>query len=179
MVWSYENTLPNGEFKGGFVPRITFLVRDNETFRFGDHCVLTMIGRGHTPGCLNFVFDVHEGEETHKVMLHGGFIAFGPDAYMDFNGVYPYGVQWSVDEALSYASTSVRMWEYVKEHHCDVYLNPRTFACDFFEHAATNAARKPGEKSELLHARILCSMVLTRNPMSTNSPATSTQSRMV
>jgi len=28
-----------------------------------------------------------------------------------------------------------------------VYLNPHTFACDFFEHAKANAGRKPGAKN--------------------------------
>lgn len=143
LVWSRENVGPNQEFKEGFVPRITFLLRDGETYSFGDHSIYTMIGGGHTPGCMNYFFDVHEKGETHRVMVGGGFGIFGPGAYPD--GAYPYGVQWGVDQALHYASTSVRAWEHVKQTHCDVYFNPHPHLCNFDERLAAWEKRGEGD----------------------------------
>lgn len=143
MIWSRENVGPDQELKEGFVPRITFLVRDGETYTFGEHSILVMIGGGHTPGCLNFFFDVHENGERHRVMVGGGFGIFGPGHYAD--GGYPYGVQWSVDQALNYASSSVRAWEHVKETHCDVYFNSHPHLCDFEERMTAMENRGAGD----------------------------------
>ena len=57
MVSSPDNYLGIRNLR---LPRITRLVRDGEDLTFGDHTVHAMLAPGHTPGCLNYSFEVHD-----------------------------------------------------------------------------------------------------------------------
>ncbi len=136
MVWCDEN-----RDKAPELPRITRLVQGGDVLAFGDHTVEVLDGKGHTPGCLNYAFAVHDHGEEHRVMMVGGYGVFGPGNYM---GEYPYPTQWAVEQALDFAASQARAWEYVKEHHCDVYLNPHPHLCDMLATAEKNKHRAPG-----------------------------------
>lgn len=137
LLWCDENRGKDAPF-----PRITRLVKGGEEISFGDHTVTVLDGAGHTPGCLNYSFTVHEGEEEHRVIMVGGYGVFGPGSYPEHE--YPYGVSWAVEQALTFASTCVSTWEYCKENHCDVYLNPHPHLCDLVENGEKNRARQDG-----------------------------------
>ncbi len=140
MSWSHENMGPH---KPQVLPRVDRLLRPGDVLVYGDHTVEILDGAGHTPGCLNFAFDVHDHGEKHHTVMMGGYGIFGPGRYHD--GPYPYGVQWSVDQALLYASTCVRLWEHCKEKGADVFFNPHPHLCDLLKHAEENKGRKEGE----------------------------------
>lgn len=144
MAWSYENMARHVD---PIIPRITKILDDGEELVYGDHTVYVMKAPGHTPGCLNFCFEVHDHGEAHRVVLFGGYGVFGPGCYPDNGGQYPYGVQWGVDNALIFAGACVKTWEYCKAHNCDVYLNPHPHLCGLYECAEDNRNRKDGEPS--------------------------------
>lgn len=137
MAWCDEN-----RDKAPELPRITHLIQGGDSLCFGDHTVDVLDGKGHTPGCLNYSFAVHDGGEEHRVIMVGGYGVFGPGNYI---GSYPYTTQWAVEQALDFAASQTRTWEYVKEHHCDVYLNPHPHLCDMLAMAEKNKARAPGQ----------------------------------
>ena len=127
------------------VPRITRLLKDGEDICFGSHTVHVMAAPGHTPGCLNYSFEVHDGNETHRVIMVGGYGIFGPGAYMGHD--YPYPVEYAVSNALQFAASCVKTWEYCKAAGCDVYLNPHPHLCRLLENDAENKNHKTGEKN--------------------------------
>lgn len=140
---AYMVTCDENRDKDPSIPRITRVVKDGDVLTFGDHQVYVMGAEGHTPGCLNYSFDVHEGSETHRVLMMGGYGVFGPGSYP--GGEYPYGRLYAIDQALKFSYTCVKSWEYCKEHQVDVYLNPHPHLCKLWEHAEENKKRKPGE----------------------------------
>lgn len=140
LSWADENMGPDVPRE---LPRITRILQDGETLTYGSHSIYVMAAPGHTPGCLNFCFDVHDHGEVHHVVMMGGYGVFGPGNYPERE--YPYSTQWAVDQALTFASTCVKTWEYCKEHHCDVYMNPHPHLCKLIEHAEQNRQRGEGE----------------------------------
>lgn len=136
MVWANDNR----EQKEERIAHITKLVKDGDCFTFGDHKIDVLSAPGHTPGCLNYSFDVHDRGEKHRIMLFGGYGVFGPGVYPGENE-YPYSVQWAVDQALTFASSCVKTWEYCKANNCDVYLNPHPHLCDLLNLASKNESR--------------------------------------
>lgn len=140
LSWADENMGPDVPRE---LPRITRVLRDGEVLTYGTHSIYVMAAPGHTPGCLNFCFDVHDRGEVHHVVMMGGYGVFGPGNYPDKE--YPYGVQWAVDQALTFASSCVKTWEYCKSHHCDVYMNPHPHLCELIEHARQNRQRGEGD----------------------------------
>lgn len=126
------------------VPRITKLVTDGEDIRFGSHTVHVIFAPGHTPGCLNYSFEVHDHGEPHRVMMVGGYGVFGPGAYPG-KTPYPFSVTYSVEQALTFAASLVKSWEYAKETDCDVYLNPHPHLCDLLKLAEQNKTRQAGQ----------------------------------
>ena len=132
------------------VPKVNILLEDGKDYVFGDHVIHVLDGAGHTPGCLNYAIEVHEGDEKHLVMIMGGYGIFGPanfyiENYTWNNHEYPYGLQAAVDNALTFASSCERLWLYAKEHNGDVFLNPHPHLCNLFGMAEKAAARTPGD----------------------------------
>ena len=84
-------------------PPVTCFPEDGEDFFFGSHVVHVLEAPGHTPGCLNFSFPVHDGGEEHRVIMVGGYGIFGPGNYPD--GEYPYGTEWALDQAFTFAAS--------------------------------------------------------------------------
>lgn len=151
MVSSVENRGPD---KPQVFPRITRLVEDGEEYTFGEHTISVMSAPGHTPGCLNYSFEVHDGEEAHRILFFGGYGVFGPGSYPETDAPsYPYSTLHAVDQAFQFATSCVKSWEYCKETNCDVYINPHPQLCGFFEHAEKNKARKPGEPNAFVIGR--------------------------
>lgn len=144
MSWSVENQEPGRPLQ---LPRINQVVKDGDELTFGDFTMYVMSAPGHTPGCLNYSFDVHDHGEKHRVIMFGGYGVFGPGNYPDNNHVYPYGLQWAVDQALTFASTCVKTWEYCKANHVDVYFNPHPHLCDLHQHAEENRNRSEGDSN--------------------------------
>ena len=124
-------------------PPITRFVEDGEDLTFGDHTVRVIFAPGHTPGCLNYSFPVHDNGEEHRVIMAGGYGVFGPGFFP--GGEYPYGVNFAVTQAFTFAASLAKTWEYVKETGCDVYLNPHPHLCRVLEYAEENKDRKPGD----------------------------------
>ena len=135
MVWSLDNR----EQKEQSIPHITKYVDDGDSFTFGDHKIEVISAPGHTPGCLNYSFDVHDRGEKHRIMLFGGYGVFGPGYYPGTE--YPLSVEWAVDQALTFASSCVKTWEYCKANNCDVYLNPHPHLCELLNLASKNEQR--------------------------------------
>lgn len=131
------------------IPRITRLVEDGEDLIFGDHTVHVIGAPGHTPGCLNYSFEVHDGGEAHRVIMMGGYGIFGPGRY-PAAPAYPYSVTYAVGQALEFATSCVKTWEYCKEMGGDVYINPHPHLCELLELAEKNKSRKPGEPNALV-----------------------------
>lgn len=146
ISWSDESIGP--EATPNQRPKITQLIKDGDTLNFGDHSIYVMGAPGHTPGCLNYSFTVHDHGEPHRVMMVGGYGIFGPGNYP--REPYPYGVQYAVDHALEFAASCVKTWEYCKEHKCDIYLNPHPHLCNMLEYAGENQNRKEGEPNALV-----------------------------
>lgn len=140
MSWSHENIGPN---KPWLLPPVDLLLHPGDVKEFGDHKVEILNGAGHTPGCLNFAFDVHDRGVKHHAVMMGGYGIFGPGRYPD--EAYPYGVQWSVDQALAFASSCVRLWEHCKENQADVFFNPHPHLCGLFDCAKKNEGRRDGD----------------------------------
>ncbi len=143
MVSSLDNRNKNPLF-----PRITMLVSEGDEISFGSHTVHVMEAPGHTPGCLNYVFPVHHGGEEHRAVMFGGFGVFGPGQYPETD--YPFSVTYAVEQAFTFASTCVKTWEYCKEHHVDIYVNPHPHLCRLLELAAENEGRGPGEPNAIV-----------------------------
>lgn len=142
LAWADENMAPGIQPD---LPRITQLVKDGDEFSFGDHTVYVMGAPGHTPGCLNYSFTVHDHGTPHRVMMVGGYGVFGPGNFM--GRPYPYGVETAVNNAFLFASSCVKTWEYCKEHHCDVYLNPHPHLCGMLDLARENESRREGQEN--------------------------------
>ncbi len=145
MLWGVENH----DFPI-VVPKVNILLEDGKDYVFGDHKIHVLFGEGHTPGCLNYSVEVHENGETHKVAIMGGYGIFGPNtgehSFYGLNGgVYPYGIQAAVDNALQFASSCEKLWLYAKENGCDVFLNPHPHLCALFDMAEKNKNRKDGD----------------------------------
>lgn len=134
------------------VPRITRLVKDGEDLTFGSHTVHVLSAPGHTPGCLNYSFEVHDNGRLHRVIMVGGYGVFGPGVYPGGHE-YPHSVTYAVEQALDFAVSCVKTWEYVKETGCDVYLNPHPHLCDLFALAEQNQSRKEGEENAFVIGR--------------------------
>lgn len=130
------------------VPRITRILRDGEDLTFGEHTVRVISAPGHTPGCLNYSFEVHDRGVPHRVMMVGGYGVFGPGNYPQPE--YPYGVVYAVDQALTFAASCVKAWEYAKGTGCDVFLNPHPHLCSMLELAARNEGRGEGDPNALV-----------------------------
>lgn len=139
MSYCYENNEPKNRFS---LPQVTVLLKDGQDLVFGDHVIHVMMATGHTPGCLNFSMEVHEGEETHRFVMMGGFGIFGPGVYPD--GEYPYGVLEAERLALMFANSCVELWEYAKANNADVFLNPHPQLCDVWPLNEKNQLRQPG-----------------------------------
>lgn len=137
MVWCDEN-----RDKAPELPRITRPLQPGEQLRYGGAVIDVLDGSGHTPGCLNYSFAVHDRGREHRVMMVGGYGVFGPGNY---EGEYPYPTQWAVEQALRFAASQCRAWEYAQTHHCDVYLNPHPHLCELLETAARNTGRGPDQ----------------------------------
>ena len=145
MLWADENMPP----KPQAVPRITRILTPGEKLTFGDHTVEVLDGAGHTPGCLNYAYTVHDKGVPHTAVMMGGYGVFGPGHYE--GGVpYPYSHQWAVEQAFTFASTAVKLWDYAKEHKADVYFNPHPQLCDLVEHARENEAHPEGPNAHII-----------------------------
>ena len=140
MARCYENWEPKNRFQ---LPQVTMLLKDGQDLVFGDHTIHVMMATGHTPGCLNFSMEVHEGKETHRFVMMGGFGVFGPGRYPD--GEYPYGTLEGQRLALAFAYSCVELWEYAKANHADVFLNPHPHLCDVWALNEKNQSRQPGD----------------------------------
>ena len=140
MAYCYENWEPKNRFQ---LPQVTTLLKDGQDLVFGDHTIHVMMSSGHTPGCLNFSMEVHDGEETHRFVMMGGFGVFGPGAYP--KEVYPYSALWAEKYALLSANSCVELWEYAKANHADVFLNPHPHLCDVWKLNEKNQSRQTGE----------------------------------
>lgn len=140
MSCCYENNEPGHRFP---LPQVTILLKDGQDLVFGDHVIHVMMAEGHTPGCLNFSMEVHEGEETHRFVMMGGFGIFGPGVYPA--GDYPYSALEAERLALMFANSCVELWEYAKANHADVFLNPHPHLCDVWPLSEKNQSRRPGE----------------------------------
>ncbi len=140
MVWAVDNR----EQEEQRMPHITKFVDDGDVFTFGEHKIEVVSAPGHTPGCLNYSFEVMDRGQKHRIMFFGGYGVFGPGVYPGKDG-YPYSVQWAVSQALLFADSCVQTWEYCKENNCDVYLNPHPHLCDLLKLAEINRNRKDGD----------------------------------
>lgn len=143
MVTSLDN-----RDKDPVIPRITMLVRDGEEYDFGSHKVYVIEAPGHTPGCLNYSFPVHDRGEEHRVMMFGGWGLFGPGHYPGYD--YPYTPDYAVEQAGIFAGTCVKTWEYCKQYHCDIYINPHPQLCDLLSLAEKNQNRGDTEPNALV-----------------------------
>lgn len=118
-------------------------IEDGQDLVFGDHTIHCLLAPGHTPGCLNYSMEVHEGEETHRFVMMGGYGIFGPG---NFPGQeYPYGKMNAQKCAFQFAYACVQLWEYVKENNADIFFNPHPHLCDMYQLAEKNEQRKPGD----------------------------------
>jgi len=135
-----ENRKPNQTLP---IPQVTRVLTPGEDLVFGDHVIHVIDGAGHTPGCLNYSMEVHEGDETHRFVMMGGYGIFGPGYTMKTE--YTYGSVYAVEHAFMFAGTCVKTWEYAKENNCDVFLNPHPHLCNAYELAEENKNRKPGD----------------------------------
>lgn len=140
MVTSLDNR------EKGNMPHITGNPEDGQVLQFGDHDVSVIFAPGHTPGCLNYSFPVHEKGKKHRAVLIGGGGVFGPGRYPG-KEEYPHSAVYAADQALSFASSILKTWDYVQKTGCDVYLTAHPFACDLLEKAARN---KEGEENHLI-----------------------------
>ena len=143
MLWCDEN-----RDKPHVYPSITKLLKDEEDLAFGKHTIHVLYAPGHTPGCLNFAFPVHDNGTEHRAIMVGGFGIFGRGFYPEH--VYPYSVEWSLEQACAFAASTAKTWEYCKSHSCDVYFNPHAHLCGLMEYGADNRERKPGEENALV-----------------------------
>lgn len=142
MVSSFDN-----RDKDPLIPRITRLVNDGETISFGSHQVYVMAAPGHTPGCLNYIFPVHDNGVEHRVIMFGGYGVFGPGQY---HGTYPYSGEYAAEQAFIFANTCVKSWEYCKKNQVDIYMNPHPHLCRLQELAEKNKTRRADEPNALV-----------------------------
>lgn len=132
-----NQTIPN--------PQVTRIIAPGDDLVFGDHTISVLDGSGHTPGCLNYSMEVHDGSESHRFIMMGGYGIFGPGNFMGQE--YPYGVEFAVEHAFKFASCCVSSWEYAKRMNCDVFLNPHPHLCNMYDLAEENKHRRPGEEN--------------------------------
>ena len=142
MVSCDENT---GENRVD-VPYVNMILKHDKDYMFGDHTIYVQFGPGHTPGCLNFFFDIHDHGIKHRVAMMGGYGVFGPGQY-EGGKEYPYSLQYAVDNAFTFAASCVKFWEYCKATDCDIYMNPHPHLCEFFEHLEADQHRAAGDKT--------------------------------
>lgn len=126
---------------GGVMPHISRYAIDGAVERYGRHWVRIMLAPGHTPGCLNYFFNVHENDREYVCALSGGAI-FGPGHFIGRD--YPYGALWAVEQALEFAKSTARFAALAKELEASVYLSPHGHIADLFEHAEANSTRAEG-----------------------------------
>ena len=142
MAAGWENHRANME-QNIPLPQVTRVITPGEDLVFGDHVITVLDGHGHTPGCLNYSMEVHDGDETHRFIMMGGYGIFGPGNFM--GDPYPYGTEYSIRAAFDFAASCANSWEYAKAHNCDVFLNPHPHLCNAYQLAEENKSRKPGE----------------------------------
>lgn len=56
----------------GRPPRRDVVVEDGATIRLGDTAMEVLMTPGHTPGTISLLFDVRDGQRTHRALLWGG-----------------------------------------------------------------------------------------------------------
>src|SRR3712207_5880475 len=56
----------------GRPPRRDVVVEDGDAIRLGDTAVEVLLTPGHTPGTISLLFDVRDGQRTHRALLWGG-----------------------------------------------------------------------------------------------------------
>ena len=139
------NSLDNRD-KGMAMPHITKLIKDGDVLTFGKHDIHVIGAAGHTPGCVNYSFPVHDNGAEHRTIMTGGGGIFGPGRYPGKEG-YPDTAAFAARQALLFAESLMRTWEFVKEHNCDVYLAAHPFAAEMLEKYAQN---KEGEPNHLI-----------------------------
>lgn len=125
------------------LPNVNRIIESGDRLVFGDHVIDVLDGSGHTPGCLNYSMEVHEGEETHRFLMMGGYGIHGNGNFM--GEPYPYGVDNSIRWAFEFSASTAISWEYAKKNNCDVFLNPHPNLCRMYETVEENSKRKPGE----------------------------------
>lgn len=144
MVRCEENIdLATGTWKEGIMPHITSYAADGDLDRYGSHWVRIMEAPGHTPGCLNYFFNVHEGDQEYVCALAGGGAIFGPGYYP--GRPYPYTTLWAEQQALAFAASSAAFAHLASRLGASVYLSPHGHTADLFDHAQANETRQPGE----------------------------------
>ena len=67
-----ETGLEFGVPQWGRPPRRDVVVEDGATIRLGDAAVEVLMTPGHTPGTISLLFDVRDGQGTHRALLWGG-----------------------------------------------------------------------------------------------------------
>lgn len=137
MVYGADNHEGNN-YKPYPIPMVNLLLEDGKDYTFGDHSIRVVFTPGHTPGCLSFTFDVHDNGEKHRAAVMGGWGVNRPYIYR--NGIDTISVRQSFDDAVLFASTTLKLWTRCEEEGCDVYLNPHPYLCGL----TPPPARKPG-----------------------------------
>lgn len=121
-----------------YIPQIEDIIDDDRIVTYGDTEIQVLQAPGHTPGCLNFSFDAIKNGQKYRVLVFGGYGIFGPGNFMGQE--WTFGRQRAVDNALTFASTCMRTWEYVQKNNVVLYLNPHPHLCGLFEMAEKAAA---------------------------------------
>jgi metallo-beta-lactamase class B len=89
-------------------PKRDITVNDGDEIRLGDTVVKLYLTPGHTMGTLSPVFDVRDGNTTHRVMLWGGTsFNFGKD----------------LPRLTSYIQSTARMQSLAAQQHIDVLIS--------------------------------------------------------
>lgn len=130
---------------------VTKILHNRDDLRFGDHTIHCLSAPGHTPGCMNYSMEVHEGSEAHRFVMMGGYGVFGPGCFM--GDEYPYGVLYAQKQALAFAQSCVELWEYAKETNADIFLNPHPHLCDMYGLDEKNRSRGPEETNAFVIGR--------------------------
>jgi len=146
LINSPDNYLETKDLR---IPRITRILNDAEDLVLGDHVVHVILAPGHTPGGLNYSFEVHDNGTPPRVMMFGGYGVFGPGIYPGEHE-YPHSVTYAVEQALTFATSCVKTWEYAKRTGCNIYLNPHPHLCELLPLAKKNLSRKDGEDSAFI-----------------------------
>ena len=89
-------------------PKRDMAVNDGDEVRLGDTTIKLYLTPGHTMGTLSPVFDVRDGNSTHRVMLWGGTgFNFGKD----------------LPRLASYIDSTARMQSLATQQHIDVLIS--------------------------------------------------------